>query len=64
VADALTRQGVPFAFATGYGRETIESRFAHVTTLEKPVGYDELRTALRNLCVAALEPTEVVNLRA
>ena len=64
VADALTRQGVPFAFATGYGRETIESRFAHVTTLEKPVGYDELRAALRNLCVAALEHSEVVNLRA
>ena len=64
VADALTRQGVPFAFATGYGRETIESRFAQVTTLEKPVGYDELRATLRNLCVAALEHSEVVNLRA
>ncbi len=64
VADALTRQGVPFAFATGYGRETIESRFAHVTTLEKPVGYDELRAALRDLCDAALKSSEVVNLRA
>ena len=64
VADALTRLGVPFAFATGYGRETIESRFAHVKTLEKPVGYDELRAALRDLCDAALKRSDLVNLRA
>ena len=62
---ALTHRRRPVYHAiNGYGRETIESRFAHVTTLEKPVGYDELRAALRNLCVAALEHSEVVNLRA
>lgn len=64
VADALARQGVPFAFATGYGRETIESRFAQVTTLEKPVGYDELRAALDDLCDAALKRSQVVKFRA
>ncbi len=64
VADALARQGVPFAFATGYGRETIESRFAHLTTLEKPVGFDDLRNAMRELCAAASERSDLVNLRA
>ena len=64
VADALARQGVPFAFATGYGRETIESRFAHMTTLEKPVGFDDLRNTMRELCGAAAERADLVNLRA
>jgi len=63
VADALTRLGVPFAFANRVWRETIESRFAHVKTLEKPVGYDELRAApARDLCDAALKRSELVNL--
>ncbi|HEY2445608.1 MAG TPA: response regulator [Rhizomicrobium sp.] len=64
VADALARQNVPFVFATGYGREAIEKRFAHVTTLEKPVSFDQLRSAMRELRRNAPESSEVVNLRA
>jgi len=37
VADALAARGVPFAFVTGYGAESIEGRFAHVPVLQKPI---------------------------
>ncbi len=64
VADALSRLGVPFAFATGYGGELIDSRFADVTRLEKPIGLDRLRRAVDELREAALRRNEPVNLRA
>ncbi|MGH6877493.1 MAG: response regulator, partial [Rhizomicrobium sp.] len=53
VADALARVGVPFVFLTGYGEESIERRFADVTRLEKPVGFEGLAAAVRKLCDAA-----------
>jgi PAS domain S-box-containing protein len=37
VADALAARGVPFAFVTGYGVESIDDRFAHVPVLQKPI---------------------------
>jgi two-component sensor histidine kinase/DNA-binding response OmpR family regulator len=37
VADALAARGVPFAFVTGYGVESIDNRFAHVPVLQKPI---------------------------
>ncbi|HEV7251862.1 MAG TPA: response regulator [Mesorhizobium sp.] len=37
VADALHNRGVPFVFATGYDRDVIPERFAHVIRCEKPV---------------------------
>ena len=64
VAEVLARNGVPFAFATGYDRESIERRFADVTTLEKPIGFDRLSEVIHELCEAAATRDERLNLRA
>jgi two-component sensor histidine kinase/CheY-like chemotaxis protein len=37
VADLLSSRGIPFIFITGYGRESIDRRFADAPVLEKPV---------------------------
>lgn len=37
LADILTTGGVPFIFATGYGAESIDRRFANVPVLQKPI---------------------------
>ncbi|HLY06763.1 MAG TPA: response regulator [Rhizomicrobium sp.] len=61
VADALSRLGIPFAFVTGYGGESVDNRFSQVKRLEKPIGFENLRATVRELC----ETTEErVNLRA
>lgn len=46
VADALTRRGIPFIFATGYGRAGIEPRFEHRPVLAKPFHRDALERTL------------------
>ncbi len=48
LADALAARGVPFVFVTGYGAESIDSRFAHVPILQKPIE----RHLLQHLFVA------------
>ena len=37
VADMLAARKIPFVFVTGYGAESIESRFAHIPVLQKPI---------------------------
>jgi len=37
VADLLDASDIPFAFVTGYGAESIDERYRHVTVLQKPV---------------------------
>ena len=37
VADALQQRGIPFAFVTGYDRDTIPERFSGIPYLAKPV---------------------------
>jgi PAS domain S-box-containing protein len=37
LADLLAAKGVPFAFVTGYGAETIDHRFDRVPVLQKPI---------------------------
>ena len=64
VADALMRLSVPFAFVTGYGNESVDSRFAQVKRLEKPIGFESLRGTVRELCETALAQSERINLRA
>src|SRR5579871_46938 len=63
VADALTRLGVPFVFVTGYSNESIESRFSDVKRLEKPIGFERLRSTVEELCQAQAN-SERINLRA
>ena len=64
VADALARLSVPFVFVTGYGGESVDSRFSQVKRLEKPVGFENLRSVVRELCEAAATDSERINLRA
>jgi CheY-like chemotaxis protein len=42
LADLLITQKIPFVFATGYGAESIESRFGHIPVLQKPIEKDML----------------------
>lgn len=46
VADVLAARGVPFVFATGYGKAGVEERFGHVSVLSKPYESDALEAAL------------------
>jgi PAS domain S-box-containing protein len=45
VADYLVGKDVPIVFATGYGAETIDSRFAKVPVLRKPIDRELLQNA-------------------
>lgn len=38
IADALAARGVPFIFATGYGRSGVDMRYADRPVLTKPFG--------------------------
>lgn len=49
VAAALGERNVPFAFVTGYGRESIDPRFAHVPILQKPITRENLETCLAQM---------------
>jgi len=46
VAEILTDRRVPFIFATGYDRSTIDRRFAHVPVVHKPFDARELGRVL------------------
>jgi two-component sensor histidine kinase/DNA-binding response OmpR family regulator len=48
VAEFLEREGVPFIFVTGYGRETIDTRFREIPLLRKPVDQDSLKGLLKS----------------
>jgi CheY-like chemotaxis protein len=43
VADQLMDRGIPFVFVTGYGRESVDQRYASIQVLEKPVDQQALR---------------------
>ncbi|MBO0756593.1 MAG: response regulator [Bradyrhizobiaceae bacterium] len=45
IADALMARGVPFVFATGYGAESIDRRFACAPVLQKPIDRQALEHA-------------------
>ncbi|CAH2601771.1 Response regulator [Rhodovastum atsumiense] len=49
VADALAELGVPFAFVTGYGRDSIEARFHDRPWVQKPFGGEALAALLGTL---------------
>jgi len=42
LAELLTARKIPFVFATGYGAESIETRFEHIPVLQKPIEKDML----------------------
>jgi len=45
IAAALTRRNVPFAFVTGYGRESLPQAFADAPVLSKPFSQQQLLDA-------------------
>jgi len=47
VAEALAARGVPFAFVTGYDRESVDGRFGDVPVLQKPITRENLESYLR-----------------
>jgi two-component sensor histidine kinase/DNA-binding response OmpR family regulator len=60
VADVLAGQGVPFVFVTGYDEHSVDSRFADVPILQKPLDRRMLETIfmtrLQNPAVASPRP--------
>ena len=42
LAEALVHRGVPFIFVTGYGPESIDTRFSKILALQKPIERDSL----------------------
>lgn len=49
VAEILAERGVPFVFATGYGRRGLPERYAAQPILQKPFAKDDLDGVLRGL---------------
>ncbi|NKF21001.1 response regulator [Solimonas marina] len=49
VADVLRERGVPFVFATGYGRGTLSASYAETTLIEKPYRAEQLHAALEKI---------------
>ena len=49
VADLLAERGIPFLFATGYGRQGIDERYRDYPLLQKPFRAEELGRALAAL---------------
>lgn len=49
VADVLRERAVPFAFATGHGRERIDERFRDAPTLAKPYDFESVRKVVTAL---------------
>lgn len=46
IARLLQENGVPFVFASGYGRQVAPGELARVPTLTKPYGLEDLEQAL------------------
>ena len=46
VADILDRRGIPYLFATGYGRDGIAPAYRAAPVLQKPFRSGELRDAI------------------
>ncbi|QUD90881.1 response regulator [Phenylobacterium montanum] len=55
VAERLKARGVPFIFSTGYGRAGQAPSFAHIPTLNKPYGPEDLEEMLVQVFVSSLK---------
>jgi DNA-binding response OmpR family regulator len=53
VAQELERRKIPFAFATGYGDDEIDTAFAHVPVVSKPFEFEALSSLLCELIPTA-----------
>jgi PAS domain S-box-containing protein len=53
LADLLIARRVPFVFITGYQREGVDRRYAHIPILQKPIAIEELEITLGALFAPA-----------
>ena len=51
LAAALTKQNIPFAFVTGYGREGLPQSFQHSPLLGKPFSQQQLLEVIREILI-------------
>lgn len=49
IAEELERRAVPFAFATGYGAQSIQPRYAHHAQLAKPFELVALKSLMQQV---------------
>jgi CheY-like chemotaxis protein len=49
VADALIAKGIPFVFATGYGRDGVSEPYRNRPVLQKPFSKEDLGRAIDSL---------------
>lgn len=63
VAAALTQKGIPFAFATGYGREALPGGFQEAPILSKPFGSAQLLATVAALLGDTAGAAVVIPLR-
>lgn len=49
VADVLRRRGIPFMFASGYGRNGLADGYRDEVVLTKPYGTHDLENALKSI---------------
>jgi CheY-like chemotaxis protein len=57
LADALKAEGIPLVFVTGYGAESVDSRFAQTPLLQKPIDIK----ALKDIFVASGEAVKLAS---
>jgi DNA-binding response OmpR family regulator len=57
VASRLSEAGIPFAFVSGYGRETLPAQFGHIAHVPKPFDPPVLLAEVRRL-IASLKLSE------
>lgn len=56
LAELLSARAIPFVFATGYNGDGVDSRFAHIPTLQKPIERDTLDLALQSAMARGQAP--------
>lgn len=63
LAALLVRAGIPFAFATGYGRAGLPDGFDDAVVLAKPFATEDLKHVIRGLVAPAPMGAEIVSLK-
>ncbi|WP_298956423.1 response regulator [uncultured Methylobacterium sp.] len=53
VADELLARGIPFLFATGYGRHGVDQEYRKAVVIQKPYQASQMRGALERLLADA-----------
>lgn len=49
IAEVLSAKGIPFAFATGHGADTMAQRYADVVMVSKPFDFEAVRSVVAQL---------------